>query len=289
MGDASCQESGRENRAVRPRSPFVAAALLCLAAACAGPGGDGPPSAPPPARTYVSLGDSYSAGGGLPGASPPCGRGPAAYPSLLAQQAGLVASLHACNGATTSDVLDRAQFPGEGPQVGAVTADADVVTISIGGNDIGFGPRIRSCVLDAQPCTRQEAEVNADLAALGPKLSAVYGEVRQRAPDATLVVVGYPQLVADPDQARYESCAGLTPDEARWVRDKGAALARIVRTSAEAAGARFVDAVSRFAGHEACTADPWMTGITLTTLEGSFHPNAAGHQQLAAMVQAALA
>ncbi|MGH9222287.1 MAG: SGNH/GDSL hydrolase family protein [Acidimicrobiales bacterium] len=273
----------------------VALVVVVATAACSGAtedvsGGSGGPSVTEPARplTYVSLGDSYSAGGGLPGAEQPCGRGPGAYPSLVMAHAGLAGSLHACNGATTADVLDRAQFPGEGPQIVAVTGEVDVVTISIGGNDIGFGPRIRDCVLGEQSCVRHEAAVNQDLAALEPRLAQVFGEVRRRAPGARLIVVGYPQLVADPDQARYQSCAGLTPDEARWVREKGVALGRVVRTNAEAAGARYVDSASRFAGHEACTAEPWMTGVTLTKIEGSFHPNAAGHQKLAELVEAAV-
>ena len=101
-------------------------------------------------------------------------------------------------------------------------------------------------------------------------------------------MVGYPHLVAVPDPSRGPVCAGLTLDEARWVREKGEDLARVVRTTAEAAGARYLDAASRFAGHEACTADPWMAGVTLP-VEGSFHPNAAGHQQLASLVEAAVA
>ncbi|HVL28401.1 MAG TPA: SGNH/GDSL hydrolase family protein, partial [Acidimicrobiales bacterium] len=244
--------------------------------------------APPPPLRYVSLGDSFSAGGGLAGGVHPCGRAPGAYPALVAQRGMLAGSFHACNGATTADVLDRERHPGEGPQIDNVASDADVVTVSIGGNDIGFGPVITDCVLGRQPCTRFDRQVTAELAALGPRLARLYAGVRERAPAADVLVLGYPRLVADPDLSGLETCAGLTADEARWVRQKGDELDRVVRAAAGVAGVRFVDAAAAFAGHEACTAEPWMEGISVATATSSFHPNAAGHDRLAALVLDAL-
>jgi lysophospholipase L1-like esterase len=249
------------------------------------------PSAPEtthPPLHYVSLGDSFPAGEGQPGAVPPCQRSPGAYPELVAARAGLVASVHACSGATVDDVLDVEQHPGIGRQIDAVAADADVVTISVGGNDLGFARVLADCVLATQPCTRLDPAVDASLDALGPRLVAVYRAIRARAPHALLLVVGYQQLVADPDHFAYQACAGLTPDEARWLREKDTALAGVTRVSAEAAGARYLDAIGAFAGHEACTPDPWMTGVDLSNIGASFHPNAAGHDTLARLVGAAL-
>jgi hypothetical protein len=79
----------------------------------------GPTTAAAP-RHYVSLGDSYSAGEGLPDPVQPCGRAPGAYPNLVAERARLVPSFHACNGATTADVIDDEQAPGTGRQIDAV-------------------------------------------------------------------------------------------------------------------------------------------------------------------------
>ena len=285
---------------------IAAASVALVAGACSSEdqGGsverapDGPaaatpvPAAPSPtARApvrYVSLGDSYSAGGGLAGGTEPCGRAPSAYPTLVAQRAALDASFHACNGATTDHVLDRGQHSGQGRQIDGISADSDVVTLSIGGNDIGFGPVIRECVLGEQSCVRFDGRVTAALADLGRRLTGVYSEVRKRAPAADILVLGYPRLVADPEQTGLSMCAGLTAEEASWVRQKGDELDRVVRTAADAAGVRFVDAASAFAGHEACTAEPWMEGISLATAVSSFHPNAAGHDQLARLVVRAL-
>ncbi len=236
---------------------------------------------------YVSLGDSYSAGGGLAGGTRPCGRAPGAYPALVAQWAGAAVAEHACNGATTASVLDVEQAPGVGRQIDFVTGDAGAVTISIGGNDLGFTQVMQQCALGSEPCTRLEAQVARDLAALPAKLRAVYGEIRRRAPAAAVLVVGYPQLVVDPEASGLASCAGFTAEESRWVREKGGQLAAVIRAEAEAAGARYLDAAAAFAGHEACAAEPWMEGVNFVNIAGSYHPNAAGHEQLARLVQAA--
>src|SRR5436190_18531778 len=103
-----------------PNSLLLAAATLL--AGCSG-GGTGAAPQPPAPRHYVALGDSYSAGGGLPAGVRPCGRAPGAYPALVAQRAGLVAEIHTCNGATTADVLEIEQAPGVGRQIDAVTAE----------------------------------------------------------------------------------------------------------------------------------------------------------------------
>lgn len=270
------------------------AVVALLATACSGGGGSGSgPRAATPTTTrpplhYVSLGDSYSAGEGLPKPVQPCGRTPGAYPALVAERAGLIPSEHACNGATTAHVMDVEQAPGAGRQIDAVTADADVVTISIGGNDIGFADIMTDCVLNSLPCTRLDGQVTQALAALPARLDTIYQEVHRRAPKAMLLVVGYPQLVVDPAAAGLASCAGLTADESRWVRQKGDELARVIRSAAESNGARYLDASAAFAGHEACTPQPWMEGVNFVNVVASFHPNAAGQEQFAQLVEAAL-
>ena len=290
---------------MRRLAPLVAAMAL-VATACGGGHGHasstGSSTVPPTTaassstpstvslagRRYVSLGDSYSAGQGLPLGTGPCGRAPGAYPSLVSTRAGLDASLHACNGATTADVIDDEQVPGVGKQIDAVTAAADIVTITIGGNDIGFAQVMTDCVLGSLPCTRLDSQVSADLATLATRLPAVYGQIRARAPHAQLIVVGYPQLVIDPATSSLASCAGLTPDESRFVRAKGDELAQAIETATAAAGGHYVDAAAAFAGHEACSAVPWMEGVDLVDIGSSFHPNAAGQEQLAQLVLAAI-
>ncbi len=238
---------------------------------------------------YISLGDSFPAGVGLPDSCGPCGRSPSAYPNLLARSTPLLPSLHACSGATTEDVLERARQPGEGRQVDWLAPDTDVVTITIGGNDVGFARVVGACLSGGEPCSRLDREVDARIAALRVRLDAVNEEIRRRLPSARLLVVGYPQLVADPDEAKLQGCGDLGAEEARWLREEGEALDAAMRQSAEAAGARYVDAAGAFAGHEACSTDPWITGVVAGDIGASFHPNRAGHEALAGLVRAELA
>lgn len=248
---------------------------------------------------YVSLGDSFPAGEGLPGVTGPCRRSPLAYPNLLAQRTNLLPSLHACSGATTDDVLERGRHPEEGrPQIEWVAPDTDVVTLTVGGNDVGFGRVVGACLARAMPCSRLDREVGTRLLGLRERLEVVTREIRRRVPDARLLVVGYPHLIADSGQVDLDRCRSLggsssdsriTEEEVEWLREKGDALNAAMRDAALGVGARYVDAAGPFAGHEACTPVPWMTGLVEEDGGGSFHPNAAGHEALARLVAAELA
>ena len=246
---------------------------------------------------YLALGDSYTAGEGLPPfdtSTPGCHRSEVAFPRLVRVGTATDATSRACSGATTAEVLEREQHPGVGPQIDAVTPGTDLVTVTVGGNDLGFATVMSDCVFGRLPCSRLDAQVERALARLGPRLERLYGDVRRRAPDARLVVVGYPQLIADPDGHDVGSCPGLVgplsgglridAGEVRWLREKGDRLATVVRAAASSAGAAYVDSAAAFAGHEACTPDPWMSAVAVPEVALSFHPNAAGHAELARLV-----
>ena len=117
----------------------LGAALLVLAACAALFAAAGPAAA---GTTYAALGDSYSSGVGTGSYTldSACKRGVYAYPYLWAQKhAGTTLSFVACSGAKTSDVLSS--------QISAVTSSTTLVTMTIGGNDIGFANLIYQCTL----------------------------------------------------------------------------------------------------------------------------------------------
>lgn len=270
-----------------------ACALLVLGPTCRSAGG--PKASPPPVtRRYSAVGDSYASGEGLSpfeADSGRCHRSPRSYPGVVAGQEHAVLSFVACTGATVPDVV------GPGGQIGSVDPDADLVTVTIGGNDAGFAIVVGDCVAGPVPCARLDGEINANLAKLEPTLEAAYRQLRQRAPHARLVVVGYPQVVADPATVDLDTCKAvgtpvvdrrITGDDARWMRDKGAQLSGVIAKAAQAAGARYVDVAAAFAGHEACSAQPWLSGFLLTDLEASFHPTATGQAELAKLVTRAV-
>lgn len=287
----------------------LAACVLVVAAGCASssssstssPSKKAPskraPAATPPfrPRIYAALGDSYAAGEGLApfeADSGRCHRSPMAYPRLLAAQEGATLDFAPCTGATVDMVV------GAGGQLASVDPASDLVTVTVGGNDLGFAEVVGACVIDADPCSRLDGQVEAALAKLGPTLEAAYRQIEAKAPKARLVVVGYPQVVPDPSTVAYDSCGAVnspipgrrvSADDARWLREKGSHLATVVSGAAKAAGATYVDVAADFAGHEACTTDPWLTGVVLTDLLASFHPTAAGQAELARLVTKALA
>jgi lysophospholipase L1-like esterase len=246
-------------------------------------------------RLYAALGDSYAAGGGLvpvEAGSGACRRSPSAYPRVLADQEGSTLDFAACSGATVDDLTVA------GGQLASVDPASDLVTVTVGGNDAGFATVVGACAVDIEPCAGLDAGVEADLAQLGPNLNRLYRAIKDRAPRARLVVVGYPQVVPDPAKVDLDTCPAvgtplpgrrITADDARWLREKGSRLNEVVSGAARATGATYVDVAGAFAGHEACTASPWLTGVVLTDLRGSFHPTVTGQAELARLVTRALA
>jgi lysophospholipase L1-like esterase len=158
---------------------------------------------------YVALGDSYSSGLGSdvdPTKSQPiantydpasgqCYRAYKAYPALLANNLGAQLRNVSCAGATTSTILNGGQF-GQPAQIEAVTSDAQLVTITIGGNDIEFGGTM-NCIA-GRDCDINAPEVQATLDVLHNHLynrvAAVVAAVQQRAPNARILIGGYPQI-----------------------------------------------------------------------------------------------
>lgn len=216
---------------------------------------------------YVALGDSYSSGTGAPPYSGGlCFRSDQGYARLWADTHAVSSFKYAaCGGATTQSMTD---------QFAALDAGTDLVSITIGGNDVGFANTMITCVTatDASCADAVDSGIAQANGVLPARLDATYATIRDRAPNATVVVLGYPRLV-EPDG----SC--LTPAK-RAALNRGAdALHAVISARAAAAGVRYVDARAHFAGHGACGRSPWINSFSLLRLVESFHPNAAGYRQ----------
>ncbi|MDF9715200.1 SGNH/GDSL hydrolase family protein [Nocardioides sp. ChNu-153] len=244
-------------------------------------------------QVYVAMGDSYTAAPGVDpaqGDSGVCGRSQVNYPSLVAGAFGGSTLVDvSCSGATTADLLGSQQLAGQTfpPQVDAVTADTDVVTLSTGGNDFGaFGVLAGQCEQPGATCpTLDLATAQAGLARVTTDLVAVIGAVRERAPQARVLVVGYPQVV--PPGA--EGCADLPVDGellglARLLNEE---LVNAQQRAAEQAGADYVDVFAATEGHALCSDDPWINGSDFVEA-APYHPLPAGQRAAAAEVISAL-
>lgn len=250
-------------RVLRPIVPILAALGLASALFTA------PAQAAPP--SYVALGDSYSSGTGTrtyldDGTS--CQRSTLAYPSLIAAARGYGLNFRACSGATIPDVTNN--------QLGALSSSTAYVSLSVGGNDAGFASVLTEC---AQPGWMSNCNGRIDTAqafvntTLPGRLSTLYASVRSKAPNAKVVIVGYPRIF------NGEDCNAFTwfsPAEQSRLNAMADLLNSKLAAAASARGFSFANPTNRFIGHAVCGDPEWINGLS-NPISESFHPKAVGH------------
>lgn len=217
---------------------------------------------------YVALGDSYSTGlGTFSDGGGTCHRSVLAYPALVAASYGLDLVLRACPGATIPDVVAT--------QLDVLGPSTAYVTVTAGGNDAGFGPVLTECALPAWASDGAAAIEGAQdwvESRLRPDLLALYAGVREHAPEATVVAVGYPQIFAGEDCNAF---TWFSPDELAGVNATADLINAETAAAAQATGCLFADPVPVFLGHAVCQ-DEWVNGLSYP-VEASYHPNRSGH------------
>ena len=297
----------------------IAVALAALAATSTGAAGAAaaPPVLPPGGAQVVTLGDSYASGEGAPSTvgspwtSDAFGDSGAdgCHRSVLSGHAvfGLLATRAkdnryvnaSCSGATTASVVTGTK--GEASQLTALGPRTRTVTLSVGGNDAGFGTVAAACQTVAQP---DEARCRGALGLAGQGLARLttpgtggvspleqlYRTVRDRAPHAQVLVTGYPLLFPAAESASpvCDTVFGFARQELnRLALQANAAIA----ATAERTGAVYVDLVAPFTGHSSCEENParsWINTLTPQDPVASFHPDRAGQRAIAcALVKAA--
>lgn len=287
----------------------IAASALLLLSGCAGgsreeAAGTSPGDSPGEVReaaesstsitdVYIALGDSYAAMGGrdqpLKG-EPFCLRSSGNYPELIHAE---VTDL-TCQGAVTGDLLEPRTI-GERTlpaQVDALTEDTTLVTLSIGGNDLGFG-EVAGCIREriagenADDCVDLlEETIGEQLDQLPPQLDRVHEAIRERAGDAQVVVTGYLPLVATGD---CPELGDVSEEDRRWAVGLTGQINETVRDAAERHDALFVlpdDAEE----HTSCAPPQqrWADIQGHQTDAYPLHPTSAGHEAMAAAVRDAL-
>ncbi len=229
---------------------------------------------------YAALGDSYSSGEGAGSYDPStdratdrCHRSSAAYPERIASadRGRRPLTFVACSGATTYDVSHPNHlFPTEPAQQDALSPLNRKVSLTIGGNDLGFADVLSACLAvpgrDGRGCSkdpRVTGLVGARLAALSGQGSApapgglpitpvatVLADLHARAPRARIFVGAYPELFGDDPQSfgadasapSGAACvvngtigASLDRDDARWINTQTRALNAVLKASVKAA------------------------------------------------------
>jgi len=248
---------------------------------------------------YVALGSSFAAGPGIPdrvpGSPRGAGRSTGNYAHLVARRLGLDLVDVTYSGATTEEFVASVKRPA---QAAAVTGSTRLVTVTGGGNDVGFAPRILFSSLPGPvrslPPIRRQLESFADPARteerfgqLRENLRQLATQVRDRAPHSQLVFVEY-LTVLPPDG---DTPTGRLPAEvADWGRAMARRMSQVTAEVAAEAGARFVPAGAASADHHAWSADPWTNQFQLRFRDGAaYHPKSAGMAAAARLVVDALA
>ncbi len=276
---------------------------------------------------YAALGDSYSSGEGT---GPPylgagqdgsvyasnapsdqCHRSPKAYSVGIATSNGWNLGFYACSGATTNNILTHKQN-GEPAQIRDLSGSTNLVTLTIGGNDVGFKNVITTCIgqtvkakaentatfglAGADPnCVDDKNFVNNEntvIANAEQALLTTFRKIRRTVPGASIIVLDYPQLF--PTHSAGQGCIQLSP--LLTVRDQMQfnAFAQLLdgfeHEAAFDAGVNFVDVQPEFQRHGVCGAGgAYINGITntngLSNFSGSFHPNALGQLGYAGALQ----
>ncbi len=253
----------RARRALTATATALAAALVPLLAATT--------ASAQSSVHYVALGDSYSSGlgaGSYIPASGSCDQSTNAYPALWAaasQPASYVSET--CSGATTATVLSS--------QLGALSAATTLVSITVGGNDVGFSSVMETCVLlPTSSCASAVSQAENLVATQLPgELDSVLNAIRADAPSARVVVLGYPEFY---DLSRSAGCVGLSTTDRTDLNQGAEQLDSAIQAAAARHGDVFVDVRSAFAGHEICDSGSWLHSVDWLNLSDSYHPTAAG-------------
>ncbi len=273
-----------------------ALALVALLLASCAPLRPVATSALPSGARYVAMGSSFASGPGVTlladARDPRCTRSNDNYARQVTRALQLELTDVSCGGATTKHMLEGwNELP---PQIAALTPDTALVTVTIGGNDLGYIGRLfaASCSngdngADAvkAACVGMRARAGASLPATPDPaawntaeagLSTIAAEVRSRAPRARLIFVEYLTVVPEGPPC---ATVPLSPAATKLARETAARLARLTETVAKRFGAEVLPVAALSQGHDACASDPWVTGFVPSvpgTLFVPYHPNLDG-------------
>ncbi|MFC3995365.1 SGNH/GDSL hydrolase family protein [Nocardiopsis sediminis] len=261
---------------------------------------------------YAALGDSYSSGDGADdyvaetAVTGGCWRSANAYPETVAAAYDFAGRLgfYACSSQRGHAMLD--ELGSTDSQIDRVTAHTSLVTIGIGGNDLGFTSVLRTCMVrlplvDTTACKDQESDIERRMRLFEATFADLVDEIRERAPDARMLVVGYPRLFpSDPDGMYYT----LNANDQEWLNDtlerfNGQVAEAVAEADTEigdegqVGSVEYVDVFTALNGHEVGTDEAWLNGVLLRDLtsgisidRSTFHPTSAGQDALAERVRA---
>ncbi|MDX3244115.1 SGNH/GDSL hydrolase family protein [Streptomyces sp. ME18-1-4] len=219
---------------------------------------------------YVALGDSYASGVGAgyyDSAGGDCKRSTLSYPAQwAAAHSDFTLKDVSCSGATIADV--RAN------QLSALSAETDLVTLTVGGNDAQFSSVVQACLTQSDSYCKTATDWMSSYAKnqLVTELAGLYKDVKAKAPGAAIIVLGYPRTISSTGACPV---IDLSPAKRTAMNGLADALAEGAQAAAAKEPTSFIDMRDTFKGHGACGSDPWIND--LTDAASVFHPNLKGY------------
>jgi lysophospholipase L1-like esterase len=244
------------------------------------------------AANYVALGDSYAAGPLIPNPVLPLGclKSDHNYAHVAAPSIGLTLRDASCSGAKTNDMTSPQNVEPDGPnppQLNSLDASTTVVSLTIGGNDIGFSEVAESCITInpfSHPCLDKydsggKDQLKERIEATAPKVAAVLQGVHTRSPAAKIYVVNYPAIFPETGSGCWPQMP-LGFQDVPYLRATEQRLNAMLATQAAANGATLVNWYQASIGHDACkgTSTRWVEPLVPGTLAAPIHPNKTGMQ-----------
>jgi hypothetical protein len=253
------------------------------------------------AANYTALGDSYASGPLIPNQSLSplgCLRSDHNYAHLTAAAKGLTLTDVSCSGATTNDMTEAQNVePGPNPpQFNGLSAATNIVSVTIGGNDVGFSEIIENCITYnpfSTPCKSKYDSGGHDqlaerIANTAPKVAAVLQGIHAHAPNARVFVVNYPDIL--PTGSGCWPTVPLAYGDVPYLHATEERLNAMLATAAATNGATLVDWYTPSIGHDSCKSSSvrWVEPVIPGELAYPVHPNKAGMAGGAAALEAAI-
>jgi len=259
-------------------------------------------AAPASAQEYVALGDSYAAGPLIPLQIPPfgCLKSNNNYAHLAARELGLTLTDPSCSGAETEDMENPQGVDPDGPnppQFNSLSDTTNIVTVQIGGNDIGFSSIAEDCTStspEGTPCqdtyvVNGRDEVSERIQATAPLVAAVLQAIHARSPGARVLVVNYAAILPDSGPGCWPQMP-ITEGDVPYVRAKQKELNAMLAQQAAANGAELIDWYTASIGRDACQPPVirWVEPVVPVNAAAPIHPNLGGMMGASALLTAAL-
>jgi hypothetical protein len=274
---------------------------------------------------WYAIGDSYIAGegtadyySGTNGNNDYCHRSPEAYAPQLGVDA---KDFFACSGATIQEIENGMQT--EPSQVSRIPSSARVILLSAGGDSLGFPSVLSNCVsvvfhtTSDSTCEKAVTKAEDAIPSVRSQLVSLLDRLHHRAPQAWIVLVGYPLLFSQNPQS---TCSLISEQRQKLLNQAGMQLDSdyfkpvVKQLTASGLPVWYVDTLHAFSGHELCDSQQYLNQLTtnglLPTLFSlqpviagchpayslgpaavcaeSFHPDADGYAQLERVVTASL-